>query len=579
MPPATISEHDALPAGTRLGEFEIECVLGVGGFGIVYRALDHALERRVAIKEYMPAALATRGEQSRVSLRSAAHLATFELGLRSFINEAKLLARFDHPSLVKVYRFWEANDTAYMVMPWYEGVTLREARAHMPAPPQEAWLRSLLLPMLGALATLHREQVYHRDIAPDNILLLGDASGGGEARPVLLDFGAARRVIGDHTQTLTAILKPSFAPIEQYAESNGLRQGPWTDLYALAAVLHFCITGRAPLPATTRAVHDELVPLLSMAPGLARDFGREYSPALLSSIDHALAVRPAERPAAAEDWLRELSDSRSTFRSADDEATSWSTTPDGVTRTVVFDPDGRRRTTVAPLPDPASYATTAPAVAPDSALLREQAIPTLPMGPGGGTRAPERTGGSSSARVDPGEDGSLEAGAPAQRPWAGSWMVWALAGMLLVTLWSLWQARRPAPPVDLPAVAASAPADPQAQAPERASSDLRQSSPAAQRQARTEGRPPVPGATGKPGSESAAKSATPSESRSVTKTAPQPAAKPAPDPDDTPRAQCGGKVFIALAVCMKRQCNKPQYVNHPQCVRFREMEEANRERR
>ena len=159
----------ALPEGTRLGGFEITGLIGEGGFGIVYLAWDPSLQRQVAIKEYMPASLATRATGSAdVSIKSERHRETFEAGLRSFVNEARLLARFDHPSLVKVYRFWQANCTAYMVMPYYEGPTLKAALAERASPPTEAELRTWLRPLLDALATMHREHCYHRDIAPDN---------------------------------------------------------------------------------------------------------------------------------------------------------------------------------------------------------------------------------------------------------------------------------------------------------------------------------------------------------------------------------------------------------------------------
>ena len=131
------------------------------------------------------------------------------------LNEGRLLARFDHPSLVKVHRFWEANGTAYMAMPFYKAQTLRQRRQELGAVPvTEAWLMSMLEPLLGALAEMHRADVFHRDIAPDNILWCADN------RPVLLDFGAARRVLADRTQHLTAVLKPQFAPIEQYADAR-----------------------------------------------------------------------------------------------------------------------------------------------------------------------------------------------------------------------------------------------------------------------------------------------------------------------------------------------------------------------
>ncbi len=273
----------ALPAGTRLGEFELRSLLGVGGFGIVYLAFDHALEREVAVKEYMPASLAGRTETMFVSIRSQSDAETFALGLKSFVNEARLLARFDHPSLLKVHRFWEGNGTAYMAMPVLRGRTVKEVRLAMTQPPDEAWLRSVLDPLLGAIEKLHSEGVYHRDIAPDNIQIEPDG------RPVLLDFGAARRVLSDKSQALTAILKPAYAPIEQYAEAGSVKQGPWTDIYALGATLHFLLLGRPPSPATARAVHDDVSALTTLAvPGCSENF--------LHIVDWMLAPRPADRP-------------------------------------------------------------------------------------------------------------------------------------------------------------------------------------------------------------------------------------------------------------------------------------------
>jgi serine/threonine protein kinase len=275
---------DALPVGTRLGEFEIREVIGVGGFGIVYRAWEPALEREVALKEYMPMGMVGRGADGRVTLRSRVYEEDYALGLRSFVNEARLLARFDHPSLVKVHRFWEANGTAYMAMPFYKAQTLRQRRQDIGAqPPTQAWLMSMIEPLLGALAEMHRADVYHRDIAPDNILWCADN------RPVLLDFGAARHVLTDRTQTLTAILKPQFAPIEQYADAQSMRQGPWTDVFALASTCYFMLTGRPPLPATARILSDDLTPLAQLAPP-------GFSAHVLATLDWAMSVRPQDRP-------------------------------------------------------------------------------------------------------------------------------------------------------------------------------------------------------------------------------------------------------------------------------------------
>jgi serine/threonine protein kinase len=282
-PAAAPEMGNHLPVGTYLAEFEITELLGEGGFGIVYLARDHSLQRRVALKEYMPSALAARTGPTQVAVKSERHRETFEAGLKSFVNEARLLAQFDHPSLVKVYRFWEANGTAYMVMPFYEGITLKQKLKEMGAAPNEAWLMDLLGPLTEALEVIHAEQCFHRDIAPDNVILLK-----GNGRPLLLDFGAARRVIGDMTQALTVILKPGYAPVEQYAEVPGMKQGPWTDVYALAAVVYYAITGKTPPTSVGRLMNDGFVPLSQLAQG-------RYSAKFTAAIDRALVVKPEER--------------------------------------------------------------------------------------------------------------------------------------------------------------------------------------------------------------------------------------------------------------------------------------------
>ena len=291
---ASNDDGNHLPVGFYLGEFEITKMLGEGGFGIVYLAEDHSLGRRVALKEYMPSSLAQRVGGTQVSVKSERHRETFEAGLKSFVNEARLLAQFDHPSLVKVYRFWEANGTAYMVMPFYEGVTLKDELKAMGAPPDEHWLRELLEPLTEALAVIHTEQCYHRDIAPDNVILLK-----GSNRPLLLDFGAARRVIGDMTQALTVILKPGYAPVEQYAEVPGMKQGPWTDVYALAAVVYYAITGKTPPTSVGRLMNDNYVPMTQAGAG-------RYSPGFLAAMDRALIVKPEQRTQSIDDLRHDL---------------------------------------------------------------------------------------------------------------------------------------------------------------------------------------------------------------------------------------------------------------------------------
>ncbi|MFT3856508.1 MAG: protein kinase [Aquabacterium sp.] len=621
----TISEHDALPSGTRLGEFEIQQVLGIGGFGVVYLAFDHALQRQVAIKEYMPAALSSRGFGAEVVVRSASHADTFSLGLRSFINEARLLARYDHPSLVKVYRFWEQNGTAYMVMPYYRGRTLQDVRRDMPCPPDEAWLRRLISPLLGALECLHRENVFHRDVAPDNILLLDDDTGQAQGAPVLLDLGAARKVIGDHTQTLTAIVKPSFAPIEQYAETVQLRQGPWTDLYAVAAVVYFCITGRPPSPATARSVDDEVVTLGEMRAGLASAFDRCYSEAFLHAIDHALRVRPQERPESIAAWRQELQgivtergaagSSGHAPRPAKSDA--W------VAQYVLLHREGSEGDASAPGrgPDDA-FMTTIPAAgrlhAPPAwphaeVARRDQAAPfampaTIHVG------APPAAEGPSSAALQPQRNGDIPAtipmarpasvtapDAPADQPSDAPLRIdpAAFPATMAIQREPSTAAPRPTPAVPMPPVARSTTpgwlkgafgalllclglaiwwsqprSKPEAIAEQP---DVRLTASTAlsgvpSEADRIERQPPGSGQR---------QASVLAERKSRGELDASARRKPVSDQARTegplnPRKACGDRSFIMLAICMKRHCSTPEYSGHGECERMRQQEAAQR---
>ena len=300
-PASGVSHIDALPPGTRLAEFEILGLLGVGGFGMVYKAFDHSLHRAVAIKEYMPSALAGRSQGQSLWVRSSSDQQTFQAGLLSFVGEARLLAQFDHPSLVKVFRFWEANNTAYMVMPLYSGMTFKQARAQMRTPPPEAWLRKLLWSVLDALRVLHDGNTLHRDISPDNIFLQDNGP------PVLLDLGAARHAINDQDRKHTAVLKVNYAPIEQYSDGDEeLRQGPWSDLYSLAAVMHGCLANDTPLPATLRSIRDRMVSFSRIAKTVKRQFGVEYSAPFVAAISQSLALRPEDRPQSIDAFLQTM---------------------------------------------------------------------------------------------------------------------------------------------------------------------------------------------------------------------------------------------------------------------------------
>ncbi len=273
-----------LPVGTHLQEFVLEKLVGIGGFGIVYRANDTLLGRSVAIKEYMPTSMASRQDGATVNVRSRAYTQDFESGKRSFINEARMLAKFKHSALIEVFRFWEQNGTAYMATPFYEGQTLKEKLQTENAPAaDQSYILKILHPILDALETMHLQQVFHRDISPDNIMVLPDG------RPILLDLGAARKVLEGGSQALTVMVKPGYAPIEQYADDATVKQGPWTDIYALGAVIHFAITGKAPPPAASRLLKDAM-------PRLQDREAVGFSSEFLAAADAALRVRPEDRP-------------------------------------------------------------------------------------------------------------------------------------------------------------------------------------------------------------------------------------------------------------------------------------------
>jgi serine/threonine protein kinase len=278
LPPRS---NNAMPPGSVVGDFTIQELVGEGGFAIVYRALDNVTQHEVAIKEFMPNAIARRGSDGHVELLSPQYTATFQAGRTSFVSEAKLLAQFDHKALVKVLRVFETHDTAYMVMPFYHGRTLKQILREL-TKMDEPWVKAMLAPLLDALEMLHGARRLHCDVAPGNILMLDD---GG---PVLLDFGAARRVIGSMAPEMNGVINAGYAPVEQYAADSSMQQGPWTDIYALAAVVRHAIMGKLPPPSVTRVVKDPVKPLAQVA--------TRFGPSFLRAIDYGFAVQPEDRP-------------------------------------------------------------------------------------------------------------------------------------------------------------------------------------------------------------------------------------------------------------------------------------------
>lgn len=278
---ATGATHSsALPAGFDLFEYRIDKVLGQGSFGITYLATDVNLNVQMAIKEYLPRHCATRSEDYSVTLRWPQAEALYLDGLEAFLMEARTLATFRHPNIVGVARFFEAHQTAYMVLEYEEGQSLKQWWA-APHALRESALVEYLQPLLDGLALVHEAGYLHRDIKPDNIYASID-----DGRLVLLDFGAARlSASGEHT--VADVLTPGYAPIEQH---EGGAQGPWTDVYAFGATLYWMISGQKPAPAPAR-LSGESITRTAVDAGAGR-YGKHF----LETVDWALQVEASLRP-------------------------------------------------------------------------------------------------------------------------------------------------------------------------------------------------------------------------------------------------------------------------------------------
>lgn len=287
----------ALAPGRLLQRYVIERVLGEGGFGVTYLARSLVSRRHVAIKEFFPREVATRHAGGAVAPSSLEDEADFQLSLERFTREAILLARFRHPNIVKVRRFFRANGTAYLVMKYEDGRSLREILERHGVL-DEAQLRQILFPLLDGLAEMHRDGLLHRDIKPENIYVRCDG------RPVLLDFGAARYAFGAKAaaagrQELSRIYTPGYAPHEQYSGCGA--QNPATDIYGLAATLYRAVTGAAPPEAADRATKDRMAPAAQLAKG-------RYGEAFLAAVDQGLRVHNADRPQTVDEWRAAFSE-------------------------------------------------------------------------------------------------------------------------------------------------------------------------------------------------------------------------------------------------------------------------------
>jgi serine/threonine protein kinase len=284
----TLDNVQALPLGTMLGDYRLDAVIGHGGFGITYRAFDSQLAKVVAIKEYLPVEFAVR-QGERVVARGGRFAEDFDWGRERFLDEARALARFRHPHIVPVMRFLVANGTAYTVMEFEDGRSLGELLREpgRRLPPDE--VRRLAEGLLLGLGAVHAQGFLHRDIKPSNIIIRRDGV------PILIDFGAARQAISNRTRTLTSVLTPQYAPIEQFAAEG--KQGPWSDIYSAAAVLHHAIVGAPPPEAASRVGTDPYRPLAETQAGA-------FDKTFLAAIDSALAFAPDRRPQSVADWSK-----------------------------------------------------------------------------------------------------------------------------------------------------------------------------------------------------------------------------------------------------------------------------------
>ncbi|MCW5770466.1 MAG: serine/threonine protein kinase [Rhodospirillaceae bacterium] len=281
------SHLNALSAGCEFEGYRIERELGAGGFGITYAARELLIGRTVAIKEYLPAVYASRATDSlAVRPNGPRNREAFDFGLKRFRKEAQALVHFRHPNIVSVYRFFEANGTAYLVMAFEEGMSLGAIlKRHGPITEDE--IREVLDPLLDGVALVHKSGFLHRDIKPDNVIIRR-----ADGSPVLIDFGAARQEAGLHDVS-QPIVSAGYSPFEQYASAG--HQGPFSDIYALGATAYACVTGHRPTDATDRLAGARMMRAVEAGKG-------RYSEVLLRAIDRALAVMAEDRPQSVEEW-------------------------------------------------------------------------------------------------------------------------------------------------------------------------------------------------------------------------------------------------------------------------------------
>lgn len=362
----TVSEldRDLLHAGSRVGGCVIIEPLSQDDGGIVYVADDPVLRRHVLIREHYPLGLAARGPNGEVVLIHGTHAEARAGALEAFLRGARLLDRFDHPAMSRVHRVWEEQGTAYLMAPFHEGSPLGAFLHRQAAPPGEAWLRALLVPLLGALDTLHQAGLFHLGLSPESIWITGDE------RPLLIDLSAS----GDgSTRPVSDSIDRQYAPIELFSHGSQFAVGPWTDVYGLAAVLHQALLGRPPMSAAVLGPADEHAPV---AEGLLRRNGARASTlpsaSFLRAIDQALSVRPEHRP-------QSIAAFRQLMGLADDGARAASPVATPSASVAAPTPAAPVVPAAAPAKPERTATATAPAAAPATAAAPQAPVPMPPI--------------------------------------------------------------------------------------------------------------------------------------------------------------------------------------------------------
>lgn len=288
----SMSNTRCLKPGVILKErYKIEEVIGAGGFGITYRAWDPLLQSYVAIKEYYPSGIATRSaDSSKVCVPVGQEQREYHRGRIRFLKEAQDVARFQsEPNIVSIYDYLEENDTAYMVMEYLHGCTLKQYIREHGGRLDTDHILHICLSVLDALAVVHKSGMIHRDISPENIFICEDLT------VKLIDFGAAKQVYLDGEQTMSVVLKPGYAPPEQYAKKD--KQGPWTDIYALGATLYFAATGEKPEESFGRVLEDTIKPVCEVNPEIPRAMSQVIMRAMSVKIEDRYQTVEAMREA------------------------------------------------------------------------------------------------------------------------------------------------------------------------------------------------------------------------------------------------------------------------------------------